>query len=944
MPIPKVAGARAKFNAKQAAAVTNNRRQRLTPEARGTEVERAMRKEAKYLVDPLKLAHGVLDKLRENKLEEALELVRASDRANDGKGMDNIVSWNHILDWLMGQGAPGGAWIVYNEMKKRGHKPEAQTYTIMLRGYRQNVKKPNAVQQAISVYDSMSAANSAVTPNTIHTNALLNVCARAHDVDSLWKVAGKLPDRGPGAPDNVTFTTILQGLSAEIQKRAVDRGGRMGSDFDPQPLFNGVITDARKLWLDITARWRKGQLYVDESLVCAMGRLLMLSDDKQTLNDVLNLVHQTMNIPKMPEAAGGDLSMETLGLDGLNTDEQRPSTIDVPARSTGGLVSSSIQADAANTSVHAAPGTNTLSMLIETATSLREVKLGKYYWDLLTSQNGPYQVVPDHQNIMAYMRLLRVSRASRAVLDLLREERSEELQSSLMVRGTFVIAMSTCLRDKNNPNVFETASRIMDLMQESNDKDERDDSSSMGQKLRFSPKVLRMYLEIAIATTKGINGDPLEKTRAGDLDFERDRSKNRTLRALRRLGPDVFNVKQMIKSHLIQIEQQATMQERTITVKKLLEKRQITPYSTSENIADLVDLLRTMIGAFDKIILINEKLEDEGMGPLDADIVRECWLQKRKLSAYVTKYSNAMVEPRNPSEVRAPRRISERGLFLPIHWSSNTPDKTDPEGTTATEDVHEEDLAASSNSPRTTVMSEIKSAQDRQAKKFEERNLSRKQKIELQKKETIRAQFPASMLREIEPPKSLKSDRRERRAVTRDNELRRSVAAVGLSPSGPDENTEPVTANENLAVEPKLPVWKSKQLAVKLQRQRKREEKEAMKEARQSDAEVDESTPSAPLQTWRNVTPPDTEGRTWPSSYQIQRLKRRAERRERESNGREEERGGGRERVRVRVIQGGSQRQERGRKKVAYKGWGGGFAELADEEGRGRKAILEVGP
>ena len=75
-----------------------------------------MGQEAKYLVDPLKLAQGIVEKLRDRKLEEALELVRASDRALDGKAVENTVSWNHIIDWLMSQESPGEAWKIYHEV------------------------------------------------------------------------------------------------------------------------------------------------------------------------------------------------------------------------------------------------------------------------------------------------------------------------------------------------------------------------------------------------------------------------------------------------------------------------------------------------------------------------------------------------------------------------------------------------------------------------------------------------------------------------------------------------------------------------------------------------------------------------------------------------------------------------------------------------------------
>lgn len=660
-------------------------------------------------------------------------------------------------------------------MKKRGHKPDAHTFTILLRGYRDNVKKPNAVRQAVDVYNSIYAPNSAVTPTTIHTNAVLSVCARANDIDALWSIAGRLPERGPGAPDHATFTTILQALSADARNRAVKLSSLNGPGYDPQSIFDQVIDDARKLWVDITARWRRGEIQLDEALVCAMGRLLMLSRDAKAHEDILNLVQQTMNIAKDPGVAGRaqtDAGEDTEDLAITDDKVDFASTSLVP---TGSLLS---QVNKSTSSVYTAPGRNTLSMLIETTTALRHLRLGKHYWDLLTAADGPYKIVPDAQNVTAYLRLLRVSRASQAGLDLLRTPRPKDVQNELMVRGTFVIAMSTCLRDKNNPNVFETASRIMDLMQGSEEGlDVQESEAGTGRKLRFSPKVLVMYLELAMATTKGIGGAYLVKTKDGDLDFERDPHKNNTFRALSRLRPDVVNVRHLIKSHLVELEQQAAARERTISVKKLLAKRQVTPYSVNENMGDLVQVLQTMVSAYDKILMVNEKLEDDGMGPLDKDLLTDCWAQKRKLSAFVTKLRGASVVP---SEIRERR---------PRDMKSYSSPRRDPRGGENAEAGLTEDLAddedpdMTSYSERTQVMEDIASEQARRSKAREEKRLSRIQKMELRKEEEIRAQFPARVLRAKKQDEKREKDRerRLRAAQRRDTRAARSAKSKDYS-------------------------------------------------------------------------------------------------------------------------------------------------------------------
>jgi len=89
-----------------------------------TDLDKQMRYELQFLTDPLKLASAVLDKLRNNEIDSALSLVRASEKGRDGRPVDNLVSWNHIIDWLMSQGNPSESWRVYNEVcNPAGHVP-----------------------------------------------------------------------------------------------------------------------------------------------------------------------------------------------------------------------------------------------------------------------------------------------------------------------------------------------------------------------------------------------------------------------------------------------------------------------------------------------------------------------------------------------------------------------------------------------------------------------------------------------------------------------------------------------------------------------------------------------------------------------------------------------------------------------------------------------------
>jgi len=723
----------------------NSNRMRLMNNYGRTEVTNSARLELQYLSDPLKLAQAVGEKLRKGQFDVALNLVRESDKGVgvSRASIDNTVSWNHLIDWLMQQKQPNDAWKIYNEMKKRGHKPDAHTYTIMLRGYRDNFRSPNAVKQAINVYNSIGAPNSAVEPTVIHTNAVLNVCARALHTDSMWAIAGKLPERGPGAPDQITYTTILNAINAEVRSRAVKLGSDTpGHEYDPQPIFEEAVNDARKLWVDITSRWRRGLLHPDEDLVCAMGRILLLSAETKSCEDVLNLVQQTMNIPnyKPQQEPGQDTDESRTAWIGAPEDSEdvSPASVDVTAS-----LYRPMPVTHTDSSIYARPGNNTLSMLMEATTALRQIGAGKNYWQLLTSPTGPYKLAADPANIASYMRLLRVSRASQATLDLLLEPRPEEIQKKVMSRGTFTIAMSTCFRDKRNPNVFSIASRIFDLMRESADIETDDDSpSSLG--LKFSPVVLEKYLQLALATTKGLGGPQLTKTRNGDLDFERDPAKNNTFVALDKLEPEVANVKRLIKLHVTELEQLQATRARTRNVQTLLNKRKITPYSVRESMSQLVGFLRTLISAYDKILKTNERLEDDGMGPLDSELIKECWAKKRGLSAFLGKVENVGdgVPTTEAESGRIARTVSVLALENEVDNGSAVDDAEDGES-----DGGRGRGLDYVPGQRTKALRRIESERTRRQKQSEERGLSRIQKRELTKEERIRAQFPASVLR-----------------------------------------------------------------------------------------------------------------------------------------------------------------------------------------------------
>ena len=430
--------------------------------------------ELKWLSDPLKLAEHVHYTLRDNKPEKALDLCRLAS-----KKQEVIVSWNHVVDWHMSKGKVDQAIKIYNEMKKRAQFPDAYTYTILLRGlartqnpaqsqhHGQRVKESN-VSKAVSIYNSMSSPTSRVRPSIYHTNAVLKVCSSALDMDALWGIVSKLPSQGAAAPDHITYATLLTAI----------RHGAFGDSPEDVMLEqisarrNKAVQEGRGVWRDVIARWRAGEIKIDEELVCAMGRLLMLSSHMQDWDDVLNLIQQTMKIERqIPPLGSSDRHIEHVPQDNdLRTpdpeaEEDTEGYKDTPATKAF-LPVQPMQKDSAypNRPTHLAwvqPANPTLSLLVGTCSVLRTPKTAMAYWDLLTSPQ--YQLKPDVANFHALLRLLSKNRSSAKAVSIVRDGMANA--GVVPQYHTFRIAMSVCVRDKNNPNVLDHAREIVDVME-----------------------------------------------------------------------------------------------------------------------------------------------------------------------------------------------------------------------------------------------------------------------------------------------------------------------------------------------------------------------------------------------------------------------------------------------------------------------------------------------
>lgn len=349
------------------------------------------------------------------------------------------------------------------QMKKRGQFPDSYTYTILLRGLADNADQNGVTSKAIAVYHSMSAPNARIKPTVIHTNAALNVCARSLDMDALWGFAAKIPESGPGAADARTFTIILNAIR---QSLLVGAPLGEGENELAHRRERGVM-EGRRVWEDVVGKWRNADLVIEEELVCAMGRLLLVGSRPRDWDDVLSLVEQTMDIPRLVPRLGS-IARQSLppSIRAPNTpselrfDDDHLSPDQAPARGDEFLaLTEGKDGKGSRPLTYATPSNDTLNMVLEACQKIVAPKTADEYWDLLTDP-GTYGIVPDNNNLHQRLRLLRQNRASTAAVKMLQDD----FKSLHLKPGTFRLAMSTCVRDKNNHNSLRNAHQLLTLM------------------------------------------------------------------------------------------------------------------------------------------------------------------------------------------------------------------------------------------------------------------------------------------------------------------------------------------------------------------------------------------------------------------------------------------------------------------------------------------------
>jgi hypothetical protein len=286
-------------------------------------------------------------------------------------------------------------------------------------------------------------------------------------MDALWGIAGKIPENGPQAANATTYLTII---NAVRQNLLLDPPKGETADETAERRERGIV-EGRRLWEGIVARWRNADLKIDEELVCGMGRLLLIGSRPRDWDDVLSLLEQTMDIPRLVprlgtpgrEAAGlrRIRAPNTPGHLRFDDDHLTPDKSPVRGDEFLALNPQGVGSAVSNPLSYATPGNNALSIAQEACQKLIANKAAQEYWELLTDPTT-YDIVPDLNNLHMRLRNMRQDRASTAAVALL--ENDMVAKGVMPKPGTFRIAMSTCVRDKNNHNSLRNASQILKIM------------------------------------------------------------------------------------------------------------------------------------------------------------------------------------------------------------------------------------------------------------------------------------------------------------------------------------------------------------------------------------------------------------------------------------------------------------------------------------------------
>lgn len=249
------------------------------------------------------------------------------------------------------------------------------------------------------------------------------------------------------APNNWTYTIILNALRHQ-PSNFKDLPDRAGAESDAVKKSKETTIQRGKLvWDEVLSRWKKNEIIMDEELMCAMGRLLLLGGAKET-ESILALLSDVLGVPRfdqeqLPNSVQKPVSNQ-------NDESQSPPETKTPQKQP-----QQQQRQLQGPSKPMA-GKNTLSLVMKVLGLGRRTKLAAKYWDCLTSTFG---VVPDKWNYKHYLDALSTGAASGKAAQIIQGMPADMVDGLVVRRGLLM-----CHFDAYNDKAFENATVIFDAM------------------------------------------------------------------------------------------------------------------------------------------------------------------------------------------------------------------------------------------------------------------------------------------------------------------------------------------------------------------------------------------------------------------------------------------------------------------------------------------------
>lgn len=318
-------------------------------------------------------------------------------------------------------------------MKKRAQSPDSYTLSIMLTALSKHPHPKAILPKAINVVNAMQKKDSLVNPNHIHYTQLLQICAKAGDMKSIWHSLSSLPEKGPNAPSSQTYTVVLQAIKTSLQEESLEPQQRQE-----------LIQTAIEIWDLVVKKWHEGVVNMDSHLVCAIVRVMTLSDDKIHWLSVFDLIEQTTGQP----------SLRLPNRDRREALDAKSAL--VSENSVFSKVPTSVQT---SSPIHfIRPTIQLLDAVLWTCFNLKDSVRARHYMEIFSS-TGQQQLSPDTASFKVYLKILRRTRSSKQAVEAVQKYAI----SNRPDWGIFRIAMSTCARNMPNKRTFGEAVELFKL-------------------------------------------------------------------------------------------------------------------------------------------------------------------------------------------------------------------------------------------------------------------------------------------------------------------------------------------------------------------------------------------------------------------------------------------------------------------------------------------------